>query len=107
MSWSIFLLFNCYLIFWIGAYYLFFKNKITFKFNRIVLLSGLALSAFLPFIYIFAGHASPEESNIALGIPTAAVITNPASADAINKLSIWGFLPLIYWLGVSISALIF
>src|SRR5699024_9746016 len=47
------------------------------------------------------------ESNIALGVPTAAIITNPVSADAMNELSIWRFIPLIYWLGVSISALIF
>lgn len=107
MSWSIFLLFNCYLIFWIGIYYLFFRNKITFKFNRILLLSGIAISAFLPFIYVFAGHTSAEEANIALGIPTATVMSNSPSADGMNKLSIWRFIPLIYWLGVSISALIF
>jgi len=103
---------NFGLIFFIGIYWLFLRNESQFSFNRVFLLTGIALSLSLPLLRF--NSPSSEKVIPSLGqlvpsywLPEVTIQVDRPGTPADNPVSVWRSVEWIYLIAATIFALVF
>ncbi len=107
MNFTYLLLFNLYICLWTGLYYLFFSKKTTLKFNRFLLLAGIAFSAVLPWIIVPSPSTLVDSTALVTASGGTGMVLSSSGSAPSSHFPLWLVLSGVYWLGVILSGVLF